>query len=57
MYASLAGYTNTVQILISFGANVNEMDNNGTTAVMYASRNGHSDIVEIFQSLDGNANM
>lgn len=48
MKASAAGDVGEVSRLIALGDDVNEPDNDGgATALMYAARNNHSDVVEV----------
>ena len=45
--AILIGDTETVKILIEAGADVNAKNNYGTTALMYAGLDGHTEIIDI----------
>ena len=47
MYAARLGYSDCLELLIKFGACVNERGLSGDTALMQAAEAGHSDIIEI----------
>jgi len=51
--ASGNGETETVEMLLEKGADVNEADIDGMTALMMASENGHKDVVEILLKEEG----
>ena len=51
MYASFYGKTDTVSKLIESGANVNEKDNDGWTALTHVSLNGKTDTVTELKEL------
>ena len=46
MLTSLRGHTKAAELLINYGANINNQNNFGT-ALHAASRNGHESIVEL----------
>lgn len=46
---------NTVQMLINKGADVNDQDNNGQTALNWATRLGHDQVAKIL--IDNNADL
>ena len=39
--ASRVGHLNTVELLLSKGANINDKDNDGTSSIIVASREDH----------------
>ncbi|KAI1350661.1 ankyrin repeat-containing domain protein [Xylaria sp. FL0043] len=45
--AAGAGHTDTVILLLRYGASIDAEDFDGETALMYASRNGHANVVEV----------
>ena len=47
--AALMGYTETAELLISKGANVNAKDDDGWTPLHYAVREGHTKIIELLK--------
>jgi len=47
MAASHEGHQQIVQALLSKGAEVNAKDNNGQTALMFASDKGHQEVKEL----------
>jgi ankyrin repeat protein len=44
--AAISGDATTVQALLARGADVNARANNGATALMLASQNGHNEVVQ-----------
>lgn len=58
MYASSAGHTKTVQVLIKNGANVNVRDDDGDTALAYAAvRGAPIDLVKTLLSAGADVNI
>jgi uncharacterized protein len=51
IYSSMNGKTETVKYLIEKGADVNTKDNEGKTALMYASARGHMETVSILKTV------
>jgi hypothetical protein len=49
MLASFYGKKFTVQLLMSRGANINTMDNDGNTAIMSAIKEGNTETVEVLE--------
>ncbi|MBP3546584.1 MAG: ankyrin repeat domain-containing protein [Alphaproteobacteria bacterium] len=49
------GHTEIVELLLKNGAEINETDEIGNTALMYAAENGHKEIVKLL--LDNGANI
>ena len=44
-YAAYAGHSHLIAKFIAFGANINSATDNGLTALMLASMNGHIEVV------------
>ena len=56
MYASYRGHTETVRLLLNYGADVNKQrTTDGYTALMFASR-GHTETVHLLLSHDATVN-
>ncbi len=49
MLAAGAGHAHVVETLLEKGALVNAKDNNGETALIWATMNGHSEIVRLLK--------
>jgi ankyrin repeat protein len=49
MVASRNGFKQTVELLISYGADLCARDNAGRDALKHAAERGHSEIVDILQ--------
>ncbi|HEB74626.1 MAG TPA: ankyrin repeat domain-containing protein [Candidatus Desulfofervidus auxilii] len=49
--ASALGYTNIVKLLLENGADVDIKDKNGMTALKYAMKNGHEEIVKLIKTV------
>ena len=47
MFACLNGKNETAQVLLEHRANVNEQSKDGVSALMIASRNGHTETVKL----------
>jgi ankyrin repeat protein len=50
MAACQEGHLDIVKLLIEKGADVKAKDNSGSTALMIASKNGHTQIVEFLKA-------
>jgi serine/threonine-protein phosphatase 6 regulatory ankyrin repeat subunit B len=50
MFASLNGHSETVEILLTNGADVNMKDTHGRSAIMFASLQGHTKTVDFLRS-------
>ena len=49
MWASRNGYSEVIKLLHQYGAQMDQQDYEGKTALMMASENGHSDIIKLLQ--------
>ena len=49
MWAANNGYTETAELLLKHGANVNAKDNEGSTALMCAADNGHTETANLLR--------
>ena len=49
MRASLHGHTKIVRLLLEAGASVNNQNERGETALMFASEYGHTEIVKLLE--------
>jgi ankyrin repeat protein len=49
MWAAFGGHVEIVQELLQAGAKVNAKNNDGETALMWATWRGHDDIVEMLK--------
>ncbi len=43
------GHAESVQVLLDSGTDVNAKNNDGTTALMFAEEEGHTEIVELLK--------
>ena len=57
MLASMEGYTEIVGLIISKGADVNTVDNDGNTALMLASVEGHTETAGLLISKGADVNV
>ena len=47
--AAMGGHAESVQVLLDSGTDVNAKNNDGTTALMFAEEEGHTEIVELLK--------
>ena len=50
-------YSEIVELLISYGADINATDKNGWTALMFASQNGYVESVKILLQYNADVNI
>ena len=46
---TMGGHAESVQVLLDSGTDVNAKNNDGTTALMFAEEEGHTEIVELLK--------
>jgi ankyrin repeat protein len=54
MAAAINGYAEIVKLLAEYGAILDEKNNDGTTALIFASQNGNNEVVKVL--LENGAN-
>jgi ankyrin repeat protein len=53
LVAARLGHTELVELLLTQGAEVNDKDNDGSTALMLAAAQGHMGIVQMLLTQEG----
>jgi ankyrin repeat protein len=52
--AAISGSLDMAQLIVNVGAKINAKDNDGMTALNYAVKNGHKDVVAFLQDKGAN---